>query len=462
MYKYLQYSFSALLLLILTACTEKLHERKNALMHDDVIVGDYAPIWIAAKDTAHRAVASYLYPMPIIDDEIIVGSHKDGNPGFRRMKIETGEILWEYYFDLQEYGELDTYQGHLFSYLNSDHIITSDNRHLILSWNPDLYHHNENLYITIDITTGKEIWRKKIPSMGAVQVGYDAGDDYIYCSADNVFSDNGNSKYINRNVYRIRILDGQIEEVFRCRKEPEIFGVCHACPFTCEEKKYLFVTESILLDENLLEGTLEYGLIDRNTGDTLMWKDDGHEYISNQLTGIDVHNDVIYIFNTLGYSIFDINKLQFTNKILLGKSSFDIHNGKKVNNITDLYNTHYFYKDKLLVGMNFQQTHKEEFTETQQTPSYLYLPGGFLIDVSTNKIIRKIHAKNHANIMDDILYYAEGHNFYAFDINTGEKKIDQHISDYECSGTSSVYKNAKGEKFVIISNVDYTYCFPGL
>ena len=64
--------------------------------------------------------------------------------------------------------------------------------------------------------------------------------------------------------------------------------------------------------------------------------------------------------------------------------------------------------------------------------------------------------------MDDILYYAEGHNFYAFDINTGEKKIDQFFSDYDCSGTSSVYKNAKGEKFVIVSNVDYTYCFPGL
>lgn len=444
-------------------CTDRLHERKDALTYNGVIVGDYDPIWIAAKDIAHSSVLSFLYPMPILGDEIIVGSYKNGNPGFRRMKIETGEILWECYIDLQEFGALGAYCGHIFAKESGNYIITSDNRYLILSWNPDIYDPYKNHYFAFDITTGKEIWRKNIPSMGYLQVGYDAGDDYIYCSAYNVFSDDGDSKYPNRNAYRVRISDGQVEEVFRCRKEPKLCAVCHACLFTHEGKKYLFVTEKVLLDEEDTDNhTSEYGLIDRNTGDTLMWKDNGHEFISNQLTGIDVHNGVIYIFNSLGYSILNTKKLIFTDKILLGKSSYEMHNGKKVARTTDLYQCHYFYKNNLIVGMNFNTTLSELFPEHQQDPYWIYLPQGFLIDIATNKVLRNVHTEKHASIMDDILYYAEGHNFYAFDINTGEKKIDQFFSDYDCSGTSAVYKNAKGEKFVIVSNIAYTYCFPGL
>ena len=463
MYKKKFFSFIALFLLIATGCTNELHERKEALKYNGVIVGDYDPIWTVAKDTAHRSNLSHLKPMPIIDDEIIVGSYKDGNPGFRRMKIETGEIIWEWYLNQNEFGEIGLFSGTISVTANKTYIITSDNRYMIFTWDPDIFDPYRKYYLALDITTGKEIWRKNIPSMGSLQVGYDKGDDYIYCSAYNVFSDDGNSKYINRNAYRVRIADGQVEEVFRRRKEPELCAVCDACPFTHDGKKYLFITESVLLDEEDHDNhTSEYGLIDRNTGDTLMWKDDGHEFISNQLTGIDVHNGVIYVFNSLGYSILNTKELAFTNKILLGKSSYELQNGKKVARTSDLLDCHYFYKDKLIVGMSFQTTHNELFPTHQQEPYWIYLPQGFLIDIATNMVLRNVHAAKHASIMDDILYYAEGHNLYAFDINTGEKKIDQFFSNYDCSGTSSVYKNAKGEKFVIVSNVDYTYCFPGL
>lgn len=432
-------------------------------MYEGCIVDGYNPVWILAKDIASRSSAwSELNPMPIVDDKIIVGTHKNGCPGFRCLEIETGKVIWEWYANADiEHSEFGPF---LSCTKGQDYIITSDNKYLIFGWNPTIMQRFEMLHIAIDLTTGKEVWRKKIPSQGSVHIGYDANDDYYYCSALNIYTPE-NSKYYCENVYKVRIADGEVvEEVFRPTSEVELVAHCRALPFTYRERKYLLVSEKIYFDiEDEDNHTYKYGILDRETKDTLAWHDDADNYIPDQLAGIHVHNDIVYVMCGLGgYSILDMEKMQFSESYILGKKSHELDNGKKVQQRYDWLECSYIFNNKLVIGMKFNETGREEFSEHQLEPSWIYQPHGYLIDLATNKVIRKIHADKHANIMDDILYYAEGHNFYAFDINTGEKKIDQFFSDYDCSGTSSVYKNAKGEKFVIVSNVDYTYCFPGL
>ena len=135
----------------------------------------------------------------------------------------------------------------------------------------------------------------------------------------------------------------------------------------------------------------------------------------------------------------------------------------------DSYTCHYFYKDKLVIGMDLQTSSAQLREDSsyyelhRNTPHHLSEPRGFLVDIATNRVLRYIHAEEHASILDDILYYTYDRNLYAVDINTGQKLMDIELPKcYQAGPTSSVYKNAKGEKFVIVSSTNCTYCYPGL
>lgn len=447
--------------LILFSC-KTIHEKQNPLMYQGCIVDNYNPIWVVAKDTASNSAWSELNPMPIVDDKTIVGSYKNRCPGFRCLEIETGKIIWEWYADANI--ENSKFGAYLSCTKGQTYTITTDKKYLIFAWNPSLFDQLSMLHIAIDVATGKEVWRKNIPSQGNIHIGYDAYDDYYYCSAFNIYTPE-NSKYHNQNAYKVRISDGQIDEVFRPTTEVKIGAHCRAIPFSLKEKKYLLVTEKIFLDEEDEDNhTYKYGIIDRQTWDTLAWHDDADKHLPVQPSAIHVYNDIVYVmFGLGGYSILNLEKKQFTENYIWGKKSHNIVDGKKVQATADWYTCSYFYNNKIIIGMNFQTTQNlQSHSQDTQLPFHIALPRGLLIDASTNKMIKHVHTEHNPSIMDDILYYTENHNFYAFDINTGEKKIDLYICDYEASGTSSVYKNAKGEKFVIVSNVDYTYCFPGL
>lgn len=437
-----------LLCIFISSCSDDL--KQEPLKHKGVIVGNYEPIWIKPHDPLGPGATSDLCPMPIIGDEIITTTHKDGKTGFCRLKIETGETVWSWFFDSTDNNEVQPYGENFgvgfFHLLNGvDYFITNDNKSLIFT--------SGSMHMRINLENGKMMWKKNIHGMTSLH--YD-GDEFYYINVANVYTPES-SKYYNYYAYRVRIADGEIEEVFRNRTEPEFFGDCSAIPFTYSNKKYIFITEETHLDEFLTEHKNYVGLIDLSTGDTLMWKDFNSEYIDD-IYAVHVHNNIIYVFTRIEYHIFDIDKLEFTQTIPLGKYTYQTNtNGERYNQILDLYYCHYFYNDKLVVGMDRQTLSAE--SKSGDYP----LPDGFLIDIATNRIIGDINAKWHPGILDDIVYFADNHNLYAYDINTGKKLIDIEIPlCTQAVATSSVYKNTKGEKFVIVASSDYIYCYPGL
>lgn len=453
---------SILTTLLFSACTDKLHERKEPILVDGVIVADHDPVWILPCDSLSLASPiSELCPMPILGDEIIVTTHKNGNPGFRRLKIETGEVIWEWYMDKTKLGNELPFGAGFFSLIHrQNYFITTDNKYLVFSFNPVVTSNMNTIHTVIDIENGKLMWSKNVPSIPKIH--YENGD-YYYFEGINVYNQEP-SEYYNHYVYRSRITDGTIEEVFRCRKMPQIAGWCNGVPFSYRGQNYMFVTEKIVLTVHP-ETTSEdsFGLLNLDTGDTLMWGDFNADYI-DEIQDVHVHNNIIYVFKRGNYLIFDIDKLQFTDTIWFGNYSIDPN--LNIHYMSDSYECHYFYKNKLVVGVFFASTAMgipSYHDQHQEEPFHLVLPRGYLFDVSTNKRLHYIHAEHHASIMDDILYYACNHNLYAIDINTGKKLIDMPIPYcVNAASTSSVYKNSKGKKYVIVSSPDYTYCFPGL
>lgn len=430
------FSTSALLLLLLASCSK---EKLEPLLYEGVIKDNYEPIWIMPKDPTGPKLCTNLCPMPVIGDEVIASTHKDGKAGFRRMKIETGKIVWECYLDEELLSNIGLGTG-LFSLVNrQSYFVTSDEKCMVFCskvWQ------NAGIHVAIDIEHGKLLWAKNIPSSGALH--YD-GKDHYYCNVENIYTPES-SKYTNFYAYKISIADGSMEEVFRCRQTPEYYGSCEAIPFSYHDKDYLFLTEYINKDSSLIgygNTSNHYGLVHLESGDTLLWADFGTNIsFADYIADVHVHNGIVYVFKRLDYVTFDMNKLQFTDTV--GLSLYP-----------DLYTCHYFYNDKLLVGI--------------APPKGLNMVGwsspiGHIIDVATNAIQRSnIRLDAHASILDDILYYTIDRKLQAVDINTGKTLMDIVVPKcYEAEATSSVYKNARGEKFVIVSSDHCTYCYPGL
>lgn len=95
---------SMLLCIFISSCSDDL--KQEPLKHKGVIVGNYEPIWIKPHDPLGSGATSDLCPMPIIGDEIITTTHKDGKTGFCRLKIETGETVWSWFFDSTDNNEV--------------------------------------------------------------------------------------------------------------------------------------------------------------------------------------------------------------------------------------------------------------------------------------------------------------------------------------------------------------------
>ena len=56
---------------------------------------------------------------------------------------------------------------------------------------------------------------------------------------------------------------------------------------------------------------------------------------------------------------------------------------------------------------------------------------------------------------------SSGKHFYAYNIITGNCLMDIKL-DYDATDGGITYKNNDGEKFVIVGDMRYTYCYEGL
>lgn len=418
---------AAALGLWLCACSDTPQESPARMDENGVVVGQ-APLWIVPNDPLGIDVETSLCPMPVIGDQVIVPTHRDGKPGFRRMKIETGEIVWEWYMESAKGSGL----GMLVE--RRDFFVTSDSKQMVFRSLQD------SLHVAIDLEKGQMLWC--IERCGTLH--YDGGEHY-YCGGK-----------MNCNAYKVNIADGSIAATYRCRAAEDKDG-CDVCPFSYQGKQYLFVVEYKWGGANpelSKFATNHFGVVAIDSSWAIWGDYDIHKttmLIDNQKNiDLDIHqyNDVVYVFNLVDfYCKFDM---------VQGKM-FNHKNeaiGVRYSGVADNH-CHTFCDGKMLIG-NLEE--KELYMRDDSK----HANDGAVVDLATGEWM-KIPYHRPTVVMDDAAFFAYGHKLYAVDINTGKILVNINVPGcYRAQATASAYKNAKGERYVILSSTTATYCYQEL
>ena len=404
------YAFLIISIFIITfsSCIkEKSEEPKNCNVNGIIVCQE--PLWKVPFDDLPLA----LYPYPQFDDKIIVGTNKAGKYGLRCMETESGDIIWEHFFSITgEYLIIsDTYFNE-----EKDFLIVK-----IGSW-------GSKEHIKFDIHTGETLWKSPIESFS----GMEAFGDHYYCTV--------RSSGDVHQIYKVSIATGHAEYYYETDLPPapdyNAQRANSAFPFEYNGMEYLFIGIMQMTSPN--SANYYYSLMDANTQERLL----KHVPIESVVEKVDVYDEDIYVFTGNGYKVFNMETLTFEKEIKL------LDRGE--------YVYHIFYKDKLLLGLDYYGL--DGYDDNGQSHTH------FIIDVNTHTKqygIDNINV-NPASVMDDVLYFVSGDTYYAYNINTGKCVLKFDPSGWETSFCTATYKNTKGEKFVVLGDTKHTYCYEGI
>lgn len=398
-------------ILIFNACIkDESKELENCILNGVVVCQD--PLWKVPHDIENRVFAT-IKPYYTFDGNVIVGTNKAGKFGLRCMEIETGHIIWEHFFNLT-----DEYLIIRDTYFNAEQ------KFLVFS----LGHWGNIKHIKLDVNTGEILWESAIETFNTIE----AYGDHYYCTV--------RSSGDVHQIYKVSIATGQAEYYYETDLPPDPDYNAQrsngAYPFEYNGKECLFIGIMQMASPN--SANYYYSLIDANTQERLL----KHVPIESGLEKVDVHAEDIYVFTGNGYKIFNFETLSFEKEIKL------LDRGE--------YVYHIFYKDKLILGLDYYGL--DGYDDNGQSHTH------FIIDVNTHTKQYGIDDINvdPASVMDDILYFLSGDTYYAYNINTGKCVLKFDPSGWETSFCTATYKNAKGEKFVIVDDTRHTYCYEGI
>ena len=405
------YIIVSVLIFLFNGCIKE-NEDPIKCIENGVIVCQ-KPLWNVPFDDLPTAIC----PFPQFDDKIIVGTYKDEKFGLRCMGFETGNIVWEHYFDIT--GEYLIIQDTYFNYEQGFLIVK------IGSW-------GGKEHIKLDIYTGEILWKSPIESFS----GMEAYSDHYYCTV--------RSSGDVHPIYKVDVTTGHAEFFYETDLPPHPdFNAQRsnwACPFEYNSKEYLFVGESRRTGDTNMAYFFEYffSVMDANSKERIV----KHVPIESPIEKVIVYDGLIYVFTGNGYKIFNMETLSFEKEVKL------LARGE--------YKYHIFYNDKLILGLDYYGI--GGIDDNGQSHTH------FIIDVDTHTKQFGFDGFNvfPASVMDDILYFVSSDEYYAYDINTGTCVLQFEPSGWETSFCTATYKNSKGEKFVILGDTRHTYCYEGI
>ncbi|MDY0202306.1 MAG: hypothetical protein RBR40_15100 [Tenuifilaceae bacterium] len=400
----------AILVISLSCQKEPTPPSPTQVVKDEVIVWQ-EPLWSVPHDTANY-LSVIIYPYWQFDDKVIVDTYKDGKGGFRCMIVETGEVVWEKYFNTSA-----DYTGEQRFILRGS-LFTPEEGYLIImigGW-------GERRHIKLDIETGETLWETPLETLG---VAMDVSGNHYYClvnTSDDVCP-----------IYRVDISSGAAEYFYSTPlpAHPNIDWqrLGYARPFHCYGKEYIFIAET----RRSKSDSVEYfaSLLDTETMELLV----KHIPLDNHLNKVEVFNNQVYLFTGGGYKIFSMETLTFERDVRL------IDWGD--------YIYHTFYKDKLIVGLSPNNT--------------LNVNGHYVVDLKTHKLLHIFEGWIlPPAILDDVLYFVSaGQIFQAYNLNTGQRVLNFDLR-YSTQFGVATYKNAKGKKFVVVGDAGFTYCYEAI
>lgn len=393
-------------ILLLFSCHQEKIEEPTKYIKDGVIVWQ-KPLWSVPHDTAYY-VTSILQPLFQFDDKVIVQTYKDGKGGIRCMEVETGRIIWEKYI-----GQFVEPQGT--SLIIHDTYFNEEMRFLIVS----VGSLGNRRHYKINIDEGNIDWEIPLESGFSIE-GF---GDYYYCL--------GNTNDEVPPIYKVNVFTGVAEYFYSTTLEAnpnyfsKRFGV--ARPFVHNNKEYIVLSENRLSGQTSME--FFFSLMDAETKELLV----EHKPIESPVSKVEMFNGELYLFTAIGYKIFSMETLSVIRDVRLFNSS----------STTSEYQYHKFYNDKLIVGLS---------------------AGHYVVNKSTHSKMFQIDNAyvSPSAILDDVIYVLPGgQHFWAFNLNTGRQVLDFDL-DHEVMFCTATYKNSQGKKFVIVSDIGFTYCYEAI
>jgi outer membrane protein assembly factor BamB len=364
------------------------------------------PLWKVPNND--RAIPlSTLSPFLQFDDKVIVEVTKNEKGGIRCMEVETGNVVWENFFDFPNSVPLDYFS-------NSNYYFNPEKGFLIIVY----MNFNRNYHLNIDINSGEIKWAIPLDSYGAI----DGFGDYYYCT---LYTSNEAA-----TVYKVNALTGEVAPFFTSNLPPHPdfnrYGECYAKPYRYNNNDYIILSEARAID--YMQKEYFFSLMDANSKDMLIT----HIPISEPIAKVELIGQSLYIFTSSGYMVLDMQCFQ----LIRNQRFFD--NGE--------YVYHKFYNGKLILGL-----HSHSSTSTS---------GHFIIDLVTSAT-SKIEITTYTPCFSNGYLYTSRLDLRAYDVNTGRCLLNIPLATETTSGTAA-YQNAKGDRFIIASDDKFTYCFPSL
>jgi hypothetical protein len=396
--------------LIIISCQKQTIEEPTKYVKNGVIVWQ-KPLWKVPHDTAYY-VMSILKPLFQFDDKVIVETYKNGKGGIRCMEVETGRIVWEKYIGFEV-------APHGYSLGINNPYFNEESRFIIVSFGP----WGDRKHARINIDTGAAEWETPLETFASME---GMGDHY-YCTvytSDDVCP-----------IYKVNVNSGGADYFYTSTLEAHsnynAQRSATARPFIHNNKEYLILDELRLVDPST--GLIEYffSLMDAETKELLV----EHKPIESPVSKVEMVNGELYLFTGVGYKIFSMETLSVIRDVRL----FNINSSTN----TSSYSFHRFYNDKLVIGLS---------------------AGIYIVNKSTHAKLFQIDNAyvSPSAILDDVLYVLPGgQHFWAYNLNTGKQVLDFEL-DHNVSFCTATYKNSQGKKFVIVSDIGFTYCYEAI
>jgi outer membrane protein assembly factor BamB len=396
--------------LFLSHCAkESLPPQPTKIIENGVVVWQ-EPLWKVAHDTSNY-VTCVFYPYWQFDDKVIVDTYDNKRGGLRCMRVDTGEILWEKFFETSE-----DYTGEQILFLKYS-IFNNEKGYIIIP----ILEQGDLMHTKLNINTGEVIWKTHLETLGHLE----AYNDYYYClvhTSDEVFP-----------IYKVSIENGDTEYFFATTLPVHPNFDWHRRgrphPLNYNQKDYMFIDEHRLSRPDSIECFMS--LLDTKTMELLV----ENIPLDSWLSKVEVNNGRVFLFTGTGYKIFDMETLSFEREVKL------IDWGD--------YIYHTFYNDKLIMGLSPNNT--------------LNVDGHYVVDLNTHSLLYVFEDWVYPSaILDNVLYIVStGKNLQAYNLNTGKRVLNFDLR-YDTQFGVATYKNDEGKKFVVVGDLGYTYCFEGL
>jgi len=324
--------------------------------------------------------------------------------------VETGRIVWEKYIGFEA-------APHGYSLGINNPYFNEAGRFLIVSYGS----WGNKKHNRINIDTGKTEWEIPLETFASME-GF---NDHYYCTvytSDDVCP-----------IYNVNVNTGETAYFYTSTLEahPNYNAQRSAIarPFIYNNKEYLILDEVRLVDPATSLIEYFFSLMDAETKEILV----KHKPTESPVSKVEMVNGELYLFTGNGYKIFSIETLSVIRDVRLFSSS----------TTTSAYQYHKFYNDKLIVGLS---------------------AGIYIVNKSTHAKLFQIDNVNvyPSAILDDVLYILTGgQDFLAYNLTTGKRVLDFDL-DHEVMFCTATYKNAEGKKFVIVSDIGFTYCYEAI